>query len=801
MRTCQERMLRLWLPASLVLIATVAAGSAQAADAAAPNQWVKVDEGKTGVRVCSALVYAPDLKLMLLVGGEKAVPFVQAYDPAARTWSEFSAAPPAKDGIFNYYQTAYDPGTKTVYCLSGGAVLYSFDTVAKTWTTHPAAPELEGLSWHALACDPAGKRLVLVGSDKKSDNLGWMRTVVYDIPAGKWTRLDVSDERTVKEHKELVAAREALIDLAGHVRLAWYRDPKGIGAEAELSALGERCAALKKMAQLDKLAGDVEAVAALIAGKKTLEALTAARALQRKVEELAEAQYPVPVSRRNSPLVFEEKNKVFVLFGGDHEDYLLNDTWVLDLEKKSWKRSQPDKAPSARAGHALCALPKSGLVALYEGYLQSSNSDYGCGPNTPIDPLQLWLYNPAADRWDLAGCWPLPSKGKGPVESSAPAPVGDFYGYSADKFSPPALGAGPDDVLVFAKHAARKLPCETWTLQLDPAKSDPAARERLGTAPNERLYRTGMFLASYCETPQEPKDTGLDTLPDNQWVKLPNPPRNPLYGCRQRDWSTCVWDSDRDQILHWGGGHCVRSASTVAHYSPASGRIVEGFDADEPYGRNGGGAFDSSVLNRPWVSTHNYNHYAYDPKCKLLVSGRGYLYDPERMDWLRAEQLPVPYHFEWGNTVVKSSAHGAVAWARKKGSDNFGLWLFDREQGWVDLQPQGKIFAAYCDSSGIVYDSKRLQDEGAGDRYAGELRAGQDPLRPRNGLRRTCRLGAARGTAPPRRAEGRQALHAGLRLREQPHVSPRRRHGDGWLLRRLDVRRQAQTGLRLHLSR
>ena len=122
---------------------------------------------------------------------------------------------------------------------------------------------------------------------------------------------------------------------------------------------------------------------------------------------------------------------------------------------------------------------------------------------------------------------------------------------------------------------------------------------------------------------------------------------DPCRGCRQRDWGTSVWDSDRDQVLLWGGGHCVRSASVVAHYSPASGRIVEGYDADEPYGANGGGGYDSSLLNRPWVSAHNYNHYAYDPKCKLLVSGRGYLYDPARMDWLRLERIPLPFAFNW----------------------------------------------------------------------------------------------------------------------------------------------------------
>ena len=283
----------------------------------------------------------------------------------------------------------------------------------------------------------------------------------------------------------------------------------------------------------------------------------------------------------------------------------------------------------------------------------------------------------------------------GKDDQTTPALLGFFDGYTNQWFSPPALAADANDVLVLAAHACGpwywkwKRPCETWVL--DRLAADREGRDKLGVVPNQRTYRTGPFQASFCEVPDEPKDMGLARLPENRWVRLPDPPRNPCRGCRQRDWGTCVWDSDRGQILHWGGGHCVRSASTVVHYSPVSGRIVEGFDADEPYGANGGGGFDSSVLNRPWVSTHNYNHYAYDPKCRLLVSGRGYLYDPERMDWLRLEPISLPFAFSWSDTCVETSAHGAVAWARKKGSERFGLWLFDRERGWTDLEPKGRL--------------------------------------------------------------------------------------------------------------
>jgi hypothetical protein len=91
----------------------------------------------------------------------------------------------------------------------------------------------------------------------------------------------------------------------------------------------------------------------------------------------------------------------------------------------------------------------------------------------------------------------------------------------------------------------------------------------------------------------------------------------------------------------------------------------------------------------------------------LLVSGRGYLYDPDRMDWLRIEPYRLPFVFQWGHTVVESSPHGAVAWAQKPASEDFGLWLFDRQQGWIDLEPRGALTSCYCDAHGMVYDARR----------------------------------------------------------------------------------------------
>jgi hypothetical protein len=391
----------------------------------------------------------------------------------------------------------------------------------------------------------------------------------------------------------------------------------------------------------------------------------------------------------------------------------MNDTWVLDLAKGAWKRTAPDRAPSPRAGHALVYLPACGRVALYEGYVGSDNTDYACDPARTIQPRQLWLYDVALNRWDLAGVW-QDVKGSGGAAANAPPAfpptTGTFYGYSAQFFAPPPLVVTEGDRLVLFAPPGRPGGGAVWACPVDPAKLDAPGREKLAVAFDQRHYRAGMFRAWFCEEDDRPKPTNLDSLPANQWVRLPDPPRNTAFGCRARDWGTAAWDSRNEQILMWGGGHCVRSSSSVIHYSPVSGRMVESYDADEPYGRNGNGGYDSSILNRPWVDVHSYHTYAFDPPSGLMVSGRGYLYDPAGMDWRRGERMKTPFHYGWGSTVLQSTPHGVLAWAqRPEDSDKAGLWLLTDANAWTwtDLKPQGKLYRPYCDSEGMTYDSKR----------------------------------------------------------------------------------------------
>jgi hypothetical protein len=103
-----------------------------AAESQAVNTWSRFGDGPAGEQTGSVLLYARDVSRLLLLGGEhKAAAAVQAVDLAARQWTEFATNAPQRP-IHPYYQAAYHPKGRTVYCLSNGSILYTFNTEEKT---------------------------------------------------------------------------------------------------------------------------------------------------------------------------------------------------------------------------------------------------------------------------------------------------------------------------------------------------------------------------------------------------------------------------------------------------------------------------------------------------------------------------------------------------------------------------------------------------------------------------------------------------------------------------------------------
>ncbi len=96
-------------------------------------------------------------------------------------------------------------------------------------------------------------------------------------------------------------------------------------------------------------------------------------------------------------LVFDEKTRLFVLFGGDHLDYLTNDTWVFDPRESRWTQRHPNGAPPPRANHRLEARG-DGTVRMIGGYTYPSSPGYVSGQYVDHND-GAWVYDIEQDQW------------------------------------------------------------------------------------------------------------------------------------------------------------------------------------------------------------------------------------------------------------------------------------------------------------------------------------------------------------------------------------------------------------------
>lgn len=96
-------------------------------------------------------------------------------------------------------------------------------------------------------------------------------------------------------------------------------------------------------------------------------------------------------------LVYDEKTKLYVLFGGDHLDYLTNDTWVFDPEQRRWFLRETGDAPPPRANHRL-ETTGDGTIRMTGGYTYSSSTDYVGGQYTDLNDGD-WTYNIEKNTW------------------------------------------------------------------------------------------------------------------------------------------------------------------------------------------------------------------------------------------------------------------------------------------------------------------------------------------------------------------------------------------------------------------
>jgi len=595
------------------------------------------------------------------------------------------------------------------------------------WTKLEAGGDWFGgsLRWASAAYDPVNKELVLFGGNS-SDEGGSPGTRLYSIEKNEWRRLNVENLPLHSIHAECAALRLAAAGLEGRLRSRWHLAETAEETKADLAAvaggLAERVGAL--LAKLPEAAktGEQEAEQVALSGPELEAAGAALKALAGSLKDGATAERIAktaavverlraardllavePPARANSPLAYDAKAKKIVLFGGDHLDYMTADTWVYDCASRRWRQRRPAVSPAPRGGHALVYLPKPGRVALAGGYAYGSEEGYAAG-DYRYRPLELWTYEVAADRWSLLRRWDL-TKGRKVQVEGGPTP---------SRSKPFEVVAGEDDTLL---HLARGREGDAvWALRVD-AAAEKSGAAKSGAKPGAVERRTGKYVPTWWDA-LPPADAAasekfLEDLPPNTWV-APKPPKGLN---RNRDWGTATFDTDRLQVLWFSGGHCAYSGTDVSIYSTRANRWRLSAAPEMPIEFCRGTGYHAqnwSFGGRPFMSSHTYKLYAYDPAVKKMVlCNRNYffIFDPAAADW---EWSPRKLPFKGGWTPkLCTTPEGVMAWAPPaKGApeETSGLWRFDAaKRAWAAVEIKGaKAPATPGDDYGtIVYDLKR----------------------------------------------------------------------------------------------
>jgi len=294
--------------------------------------------------------------------------------------------------------------------------------------------------------------------------------------------------------------------------------------------------------------------------------------------ELPRGTQPPP--RMNTRMVTDTRNQALVLFGGDGQSHYLADTWLFDLKTRTWRQSKASGGPAARAGHFTVYDPETGWVIIGGGYNHRDLTD-------------MWAYDAGADRWQrLAG----------------DVPAG-FY-LTAD--------IAPDQRLILLATSTRK-PDDRMTCNvLFPVRTTYAFRldqrsivQAGDVTPQRNMPKRPAPINAPAQVPR------LDDLPENRWVLLSNPGRS----APTRTWGSATFDTDREQILYWGGGHCGYGGSDVDMYDVAKHTWRPGETAPEyPERLWNNGVREAGVTfgGRPWME-HGRRTYAYDPVSHKMI--------------------------------------------------------------------------------------------------------------------------------------------------------------------------------------
>lgn len=558
-----------------------------------------------------------------------------------------------------------------IFALASSAVVAQKGANSETFGGAPRADLREVVIWGSqLEAPVAG--LAFGGQDQSAQD---GRPHTRMLLGGKWRPiLDQlrADNPLQDAHDELRVLEDKLGDLLARARYVYFQGQSLAAQQAALdkfvhptlSAL--RASLAQVVDSLDARSGlpDYETGQLRYAKQLLLTAADALRPLdsalqaadlgrlregQLRLQQAAEAFDAEPPARAASPLAWDSKTGLFVLFGGDHFDYQTNDVWVFDPGASRWNQRHPDMAPPPRANHKIEASG-DGKIAIWSGYIYLDKFNSTHPPYQPLGDAR-WVYDIEVNSW---------AKPRG--EDSVPA---NTRQYRSAPYLPEYYmqGERPDA----AAHAQRlaSLPANTWVSMKPPHRPQHEQMARdWGTSvrsPDHDLFlQWGGGHSAHCGT-----DVLHYHFATNRWEQP-----YPVEVCLGQVYSTS----------HYPGGYNFnRNPWIIMH-------------AYKSY------AYDTSLKRLVLTGRTNNWKYRHDPYF--------YLYDPLKGDWTQRHPLhPEMYkHVHYVlNTRVHASPKGVLMW----GKDNSAFQLDTKNLKWHKLDYDGRLPTSGTDGGGLVYDPPR----------------------------------------------------------------------------------------------
>ena len=454
-------------------------------------------------------------------------------------------------------------------CLLATAAAYAAPARKRPYRL-PDTDLKQRVIWGAVCDGPDGTGLAFGGQDQQADD-GRPHTRIKVNGRWKCIRDDLIDANNsfVRPQLCVLIARNFAKQTVARARAAHLKGlPMPEGAEKDRGdMLREYCGGIPSsvialLSEDDRLLDDqvdqsryaIRFLRAADEGLKSLskmprpgvarERMRLAYALQINLEKAVDALHAEPPPRALSPIVYEPKTGLYVLFGGDHLDYLMNDTWVFDPGISRWIQRHPASAPPPRAKHTL-KVTGDGKVVLSGGYTYASNTDYCGGQYIDLDDGE-WTYDVAANTW---------TGGEGMPPDSRTYRTGPFH--------PDWYLEGPKPDAAAHEKVLANLPVNKWVM-LDPPRVPRLNRDwgtvRLDPDHDQILLWSGGHSAH----------GGTDVLhyhlSTNRW-ELPYPVEFPLG---QLYANTRYPDGFNFNRRPWVTGHTYQSYE----YDPLSKRML-----------------------------------------------------------------------------------------------------------------------------------------------------------------------------------------------------------------------------------